>query len=157
MNSAELSQILKKHQGWLDRRAGARADLAMQDLSGLRLPGVRLSKATLTGTNLSACVLTAAEFRDADLFGANLQKSDLENADFSGADLRGVLLRGSNLSGARLVKVDLRDGALMYAGDDAGTVVNNVDYSGIELEQYPNGWNRSGSIRSDKIALLFNR
>ena len=25
------------------------------------------------------------------------------------------------------------------------------------LEQYPNGWNRSGSIRSDKIALLFNR
>ncbi len=25
------------------------------------------------------------------------------------------------------------------------------------LEQYPNGWNRSGSNRSDKIALLFDR
>ena len=82
---------------------------------------------------MSASVLTAADFRDADLFGANLQKSDLENADFSGADLRGVLLRGANLSRARLINVDLRDGALMYAGDDASTVVNHVDYSGIEL------------------------
>ena len=27
----------------------------------------------------------------------------------------------------------------------------------FDLGQYPNGWNRSGSIRSDEIALLFNR
>ena len=27
----------------------------------------------------------------------------------------------------------------------------------VPLEQYPNGWNRFGSIRSDKIALLINR
>ncbi len=51
MSPVELSQILKKHRAWLDGRAGARANLAMQDLSDLRLPGVRLSKATLTGTN----------------------------------------------------------------------------------------------------------
>ncbi len=98
MEPVELSQILKKHQAWLDGRAGARANLAMQDLSDFRFPGAHLRKATRTGTNSSACALTAAEFRDADLFGANLQKSGLENVDFSVADLRGVLLGSADPS-----------------------------------------------------------
>ncbi len=77
MKPVEPSQISRKHRAWLDSRAGARASLAMQDLSDFRLPSVRLRKATPTGTNLSTCALTAADFRDASLFGAILQKAEI--------------------------------------------------------------------------------
>lgn len=44
------------------------------------------------------------------------------------------------------VNVDLRDGALMYAGDDTNTAVNHVHYSGIKLDRVKiNGANLAGA------------
>ena len=77
MTKTELVEVLKKHEIWLAGRGGGRANLSMQDLSGLKLSGIKLRKATLTGIDLSDTVLQDAELSEADLFGANLKNCDL--------------------------------------------------------------------------------
>ena len=76
-----------------------------------------------------------ADLSGADLFGANLQNSDFQKSDFSNADLRGASLRGSDFSEACLAYVDLRDGALLSVGDDAGLSVVKADNSTILLNK----------------------
>ncbi len=57
MTPSELVEILRSHKAWLIGRGGARANLSLQDLSGLQMPGLQLFKATLTGANLDNCEL----------------------------------------------------------------------------------------------------
>ncbi len=80
MKSSEFVEILKNHRAWLAGRGGVRANLALQDLSGLKMPDLQLSKASLTGANLSDCELRGASLCGADLFGADLQNADLQDA-----------------------------------------------------------------------------
>ena len=94
MTPVQLAKILHRHRSWLAHRNGARANLAMQNISGHRIPGVKLRKAVMTGTDLSNCILAGADPRETDLFGANLRDTDSRNADFSDADMRGATLRG---------------------------------------------------------------
>ena len=67
----ELSVILEKHQSWLNREDGERADLSGADLSGADLRGADLSGADLHG----------ADLHGANLLGANLLGADLSEAD----------------------------------------------------------------------------
>lgn len=77
MTSAELVEILYKHEEWLNgKRGGARANLSLQELCGLSMPGIQLAQAKLTGADLSNCSFTRADLSKADLFGVNMQESD---------------------------------------------------------------------------------
>lgn len=83
---AQLSEILRNHQHWLDKDvdgwAGMQASLARANLSEADLTGANLAGADLTGANLN---------------GANLYKANLAGADLAGADLTGAYLNGANL------------------------------------------------------------
>ena len=119
---AQLSEILRNHQHWLDKDvdgwvgmqanlSGANlsraylsgANLSGANLSGADLPGANLSGANLSRAYLSGANLSGANLLGADLFGANLFGADLFGADLSWADLFRANLSGANLSGADLI------------------------------------------------------
>ncbi|MBM3630295.1 MAG: pentapeptide repeat-containing protein, partial [Alphaproteobacteria bacterium] len=85
---AEMRFVLSRHELFATRRGGARADLSMQDLSGVSLPGVNLAGAKLTGTDFSNANLRGAIFDKADLFTANFAGADLTGASFVDSDMR---------------------------------------------------------------------
>jgi hypothetical protein len=88
MEAKELSEVLQKHELWLQQKdGGERADLQEADLRGADLRGANLYGADLHG---------------ADLRWANLQVANLQGADLRGADLRGADLHGADLHGADL-------------------------------------------------------
>ena len=116
---AQLSEILRNHQHWLDKDvdgwAGMQANLSWADLSGADLFGANLSGADLFGANLSGASLSRANLSRASLSGANLSWADLFGADLSGADLSGANLSGANLSWANLSGASLSRADLIWA------------------------------------------
>ena len=114
MTPDALVKVLEFHSRFLEGlRESARANLAMEVLSGIDLTGVNLSEAKLTGANLSRCILWSANLSQCDLFAIDLSNADLTKADLSESDLRGAYLRGVDLSYANLKNTDLRDGLLL--------------------------------------------
>lgn len=100
MTPSEIVEILELHETWLARQVGgARANPAMQQLSGFDFTEAVLKDAKLTGSNLSWCRLVGADLSDTDMFAVDLSGADLSHANLSGADLRGAYLRGANLTG----------------------------------------------------------
>ncbi len=75
----------------------ARANLPIDQLSGLNLRNASMGAAEFKGANMS----------EADLWGANFRGSDLRNVDFSRAYLNGAELAYTNLQGAQFADSDL--------------------------------------------------
>ena len=73
---AQLSEILRNHQHWLDKDvdgwAGMQANLARANLSEANLSGADLTGANLAGAYLYKANLSEANLSEADLNGANL-------------------------------------------------------------------------------------
>ena len=102
----ELTEILKKHEMWLNREVGGiRADLSNADLRRANLHLANLAMADLSGANLNL----------ANLSGATLYKANLWLADLRWADLRMTNFRLANLSGANFYKADLYKTDLHWA------------------------------------------
>lgn len=82
MTPDELVTILEQHARYLRRQhCAVRANLAMQNLSGLDLSNADLREAKLTGANLKHCILKGANLGDADLFATDISGADLGDAD----------------------------------------------------------------------------
>lgn len=93
MKQNEINEIIRKHEMWLENRAGGkRAYLCRADLfvADLRLADLR--RADLCGAVLYGADLRRADLRRADLRGADLYGADLYRAVLCGADLRGANL-----------------------------------------------------------------
>lgn len=125
MTQEELSNILEKHEKWLnDEEGGEKADLSNADLKCANLDGADLSGADLRGADLGNAYL-----RGANLSGANLNGADLKGADLDGADLSCAYLKGANLDGADLSCANLSSTNLSGA-DLSGA---NLDFSAFPL------------------------
>ena len=96
MTAKELSDILKKHEKWIEgKEGGERADLRCANLRDAKLKdanlrGANLRDAKLRETNLRGANLRYADLRYADLAGANLRDADLRYADLRHTDLSGA-------------------------------------------------------------------
>ena len=102
---AQLSEILRNHQHWLDKDVdgweGMQASLSRANLSRANLSGANLSGANLSGADLSRANLIWADLSRANLSRANLSGADLSSANLSGASLSGASLSGANLIWAK--------------------------------------------------------
>ena len=88
MTKTQLTEILKKHQAWLNNEEGGeRANLYGANLRGANLRGANLYEANLYEANLYEANLYEADLRGANLRGANLYEADLRGADLRGANL----------------------------------------------------------------------
>jgi hypothetical protein len=84
MDAKELSEVLQKHELWLQQKdGGERADLQEAYLRWADLREADLREADLRGADLRR-----ADLRRADLQGANLRRADLQGADLREANLR---------------------------------------------------------------------
>lgn len=97
ISQEELSEILEKHEKWLNGEGGEKADLRETDLRK-----ADLHHADLEYANLYCADLRGSDFRDANLQCANLNSSDLRCANLYCADLRGSDLRDAKLYGTDL-------------------------------------------------------
>ena len=103
---AQLSEILRNHQHWLDKDVDGWAGM-QANLSGANLAG-----AYLTGANLAGAYLTGANLYKANLSEANLARANLSEADLTGANLAGAYLARANLSEANLARANLSEADL---------------------------------------------
>ena len=94
INQEELSEILKKHEMWLNGEGGKRADLENTNLKDVYLKNANLQYANLAEVNLEDANLRCANLEDANLRGANLKNSDLRYANLRCANLKGSYLEG---------------------------------------------------------------
>lgn len=102
IGSSELTDILVKHQKWLDSdgKLGAQANLESADLRGANLERM--------------------QFQDAKFGRCDLRFANLRHANLSGAiDLLPRMLAGSDLTGARLPSDITWDSALEIAKEEA--------------------------------------
>lgn len=139
ISSEELSEILEKHEQWLqDEGKGERANLSAANLSGLNLVGVNLQCA-----NLHQADLRNTSLQDANLKGVNLSFADLSGANLTGVTLRASSMQSVDLSYANLSHADLYSAFLdtaclvnakLYATDLGSTNLRGVDMSGADLE-----------------------
>ena len=148
---AQLSEILRNHQHWLDKdvdgwvgmqadlsgadlsRANlSRADLFGADLSGADLSGANLFRAYLSRANLFRAYLSGADLSGADLSGADLSRANLSRAYLSGADLSRANLFRAYLSGANLSRANLSRADLSGA-DLSGADLSGANLSGANL------------------------
>ena len=112
--AAELSEIIKNHQKWLDCAEGGEranlngADLRNTNLRNVNLSGAKLHNADLSGANLNSAWLSNAELGGANLSNASVICANLNGANLSGAWLNGANLNGANLNGANLLNTNLR-------------------------------------------------
>ena len=96
MTQEELSEVLIKHQLWLeDEGEGERASLDGANLYGASLNGANLYGASLNGANLER-----ASLEGANLYGASLERANLNGASLEGASLYGANLERASLEGA---------------------------------------------------------
>jgi hypothetical protein len=104
---ADLDEILKQHQLWLDSlgKSGSQADL-----NGASLENANLSGAFLRDANLTSADLIGADLREATLSGAFLR-----GANLIGADLRDTALDYANLRDTELSYADLRGASVFFA------------------------------------------
>ena len=87
MTQEELSEVLIKHQLWLeDEGEGERASLEGANLYGANLYGANLYGANLYGANLYGASLERASLNGANLYGANPYGANLERASLEGAN-----------------------------------------------------------------------
>lgn len=89
------------------------ANLAQQDLSGMRFTSADLSGADLSGANLTRAFLLGANLTGANLTGAILHEAWLSetnftSANFTGADLRWMIVLKADFRGANFTDADLR-------------------------------------------------
>ena len=99
----ELTEILKKHEMWINGIVGGiRADLCETDLRWVNFRGNNLSGADLSGADLRGANLYMVSLSGANLRGASLRGANLYSADLCGANLHGVNLYGVNFHGAVL-------------------------------------------------------
>jgi hypothetical protein len=116
---AQLSEILRNHQHWLDKDVdgwvGMQANLPEANLSGANLSGANLSGANLSEANLSEADLSRAKLFGAKLIGAKLFGAKLIGAKLSEADLSRASLSGADLSRANLSEADLSRASLSGA------------------------------------------
>ena len=122
MTQEELSEVLIKHQLWLeDEGEGERASLDGANLYGASLNGANLYGASLNGANLERASLEGANLYGASLNGANLYGASLEGASLYGANLERASLEGANLYGASLERANLNgaslEGASLYGAN----------------------------------------
>ena len=98
MNQAEINEMLKSHERWLETAGEGELD---------DLGGINLRRADLRWVDLRGADLSHSDFSSADLRSADLYNSDLSDSSLSGANLRCSNLRGSSLRGADLRGADL--------------------------------------------------
>lgn len=93
MEQIKLNKIIRKHEMWLENKAGGeQADLRGADLCGADLSWADLRRADLRGADLCWAYLSEANLCRADLRLADLRRADLCWAYLSRADLRGANL-----------------------------------------------------------------
>lgn len=78
------------------------ANLAGQDLHGLRLTGIDLNHANLSGADLSGAQLQGINFSHARLDGVRLNGAQLTGCDFSGVDLHSVDFSNARVEGSQM-------------------------------------------------------
>lgn len=129
MTQAELNELLKLHQLWLDSngREGKRLDLRYVDLEGANLRFGYLPGVILRGACLVEVDLTGADLRGADLEGALLSHANLEGANLEGAKFKDVMLEDVNLTNT---------GVYIFNGPQHDGIYNSKDgmlYVGCEI------------------------
>lgn len=171
ISSEELSEILEKHEQWLqDEGKGERANLSAANLSGLNLANVNLQYANLhhvnlqdaflQGVNLKGADLSFAELGGAYLKDATLREANMENVDLSYANLSYASLHGVCLTMAYLVNTKLYATDLGYANlkkaDMRGADLRKTIFQGAFLGGMCRPWfTYVGAIGSDYSEVLY--
>ena len=148
MDKEKLEEILAKHQEWLRKGYGMRADFSGMDLSGISFAGMDLTEAfftdaNLTNTDFSGCRLRSTDFGKAIMVNAKfvgasmrwtfLKEADLRGADFTGADLFFSTMRETDARGAIFVDASLRGASLNKIIIDEDAAVVRKLWSGTQL------------------------
>ena len=147
MTNAELQNILKKHQLWLDGEPGGeRANLEGAILFEANLEGVNLRNANLERANLIGAKLMRADLFEANLFEANLFNANLQGANLQIANLREATLEraclekadlfGANLTGANLERANLEGADLIHTIG----LLSPIDYLAQNFEKTSDGY-----------------
>lgn len=125
----ELSEILAKHQLWLDgQEGGERANL-----NYLNLAWVNLENANLRYSNMKVADLTEARLTGANLEYANLRNSILVSANLECTNLRYAVLRNADITDASLSKADLTHALLVCSNLRYANLRNtNLSYANLD-------------------------
>jgi uncharacterized protein YjbI with pentapeptide repeats len=133
----ELTEIIAKHQEWLQTRFSDNPQGQRADLSGCNLRGSDLSDSDLRFSDLSGSDLSRANLSGSDLSRANLSGSNLSRANLSDSDLSRANLSDSDLSRANLSRANLSDSDLSRANLSGCKIYKTTGIIYIDGPQYP--------------------